>query len=85
MVAFQKPITYQGRVMVKSTSSTMSMVPIPPGESATAASQISPAMVRATAAKNRIGRQGRAMAGAAISSREERSSIVGAWMSFRAF
>ena len=52
MVAFQKPITYQGSVTANSTTRTRSTAPKPPGESATTASQIRPAIVSPTLEKN---------------------------------
>ena len=47
MVAFQKPITYQGSVIVNRTTSRRSTAPKPPGESATTASDTKPAMLNA--------------------------------------
>ena len=57
MVAFQKPITYQGSVTANSSTSTRSTKPKPPGDKANTASQINPAMVSPTAAKNTVCRQ----------------------------
>ncbi len=60
----------------------------PPGESATTASQISPAIVSPTHRKNSAGRQpGRAVAAAAgmASSREEHSTMKGLCVGWRAF
>src|SRR6516162_5208276 len=87
MVAFQKPITYQGSVTAKSTTKTRSTAPKPPGESAITASQVRPAIVSPTLRKTSIGRHADRAAGAAIttSSRGERSSMKGLCVSFRAF
>src|SRR5215813_6007150 len=56
MVAFQKPITYQGKVTAKSTTKTRSTALKPPAESAITASQIRPAIVRPTLRKTGGGR-----------------------------
>src|SRR5262249_42662667 len=64
MVAFQNPITYQGSVTANIVTRTRSTASKPPGESATTASQISPAMVRPTSEKNRICRGAREAEGA---------------------
>ena len=56
MVAFQNPITDQGRVRPNSSSSTASVSPNPPADSACAASTRSAAMVNATSAANSIRR-----------------------------
>ena len=87
MVAFQKPITYQGSVTANSATRTASTKPKPPGESATTASQISPAIVSPTHAKNSAGRQAGRAGDAAMtaSSREERSSMKGALRVFETF
>src|SRR5262249_8319763 len=77
IAAFQKPITYQGSVTANSTIKTRSSVPIPPGESANAASQMKPAIVAATQMKKTAGRHAeRMMDTAAALSPEERSSMA---------
>src|SRR6516162_10313288 len=87
MAAFQKPITYQGKVTAKSTTKTRSTALKPPGESAITASQIRPAIVIATPRKTSVARHAGRAAGAATptSSRGERSSMKGLWVSFPGF
>ena len=52
ITAFQNPATIQGRVTANSTSSAMSIMPKPPGASASAASASDPAMVAANRTTN---------------------------------
>jgi len=87
MVAFQTPITYQGKVRAKSTTKTRSTALKPPGESAITASQIRPAIVTPTPRKTSIGRHAGRATGAVTptSSRGKRSSMKGLWVSFREF
>src|SRR2546430_2246266 len=87
MVAFQKPITYQGSVTANSTTRMRPVAPIPPGESATRASQISPAIDSPTHRKNSTGRHADRTVGAAMmtASRGGRSSMKRLCGSLRAF
>ncbi len=78
MTAFQKPIVVHGSVTANSATRTRSRNPNPPGPSAITASQIRPAMVAPTAAKNSAGRHIASGAGAAtaISSPGESSTMA---------
>ena len=56
IIAFQNPATIHGKVIAKNTSSTISMTPMPPGDSARAASTKDPAIVAANKTQNSIRR-----------------------------
>jgi hypothetical protein len=60
MVAFQKPMTYQGNVTANSTTNARSSAPKPPGESAITASQTMPAIENPTSVENNSRRASRA-------------------------
>src|SRR5262245_42650727 len=87
MVALQKPITYQDSVNAKRATKTMSSALNPPGESATVASQISPAMVNPMQRKNSTGRHASRVVGAVMtaSSPEDRWSMEGLCECLRVF
>src|SRR5262249_16887669 len=83
----RKPTTYRGGASEKRATKTLSRAPNPPGESATVASQISPAMVNPMQRKNSTGRHAGRAVGAVMtaSSPEDRWSMEGLCECLRVF